>query len=80
MRGTRAWAVGKTLKRCNFDVLGAFFGPGFLEVPVRGSRCRKKQDGGEGRKNKKHKFGGDALMIREKREWEIKSERNKVEN
>lgn len=55
-----------------------FFGPGFLEVPVRGSRCRKKQEEGEEKKNKKHKFGGDALRIREKREWEIKFERNKV--
>lgn len=32
------------------------------------------------RKRKKHKFGGDALRIREKGEWEIKFERNKVKN
>lgn len=53
MRGKRAWAAGKTPKAAILTFWVHFFGPGFLEVPVRGSRCRKKPEEGEEKEKKK---------------------------
>lgn len=63
-RGKRGWAVWrkkkemlpkKCYKAAILTLWGHFCGPGFLEVPVRGSRCRKKQEEGRGKKKPKRR-------------------------